>query len=126
MRISDWRSDVCSSDLLAIGVLPHQHRTQVHPLCAAWRQLPICPCRLSQSARKFSCCEQCPQFEILLARRFRPEKELECLFSLATQPVEAIDCPQTPSVDRQTVVLGMSVSVLVFLGSFLIITYNNL
>src|SRR3546814_279454 len=84
--------------VLAIGVLPHQHRTQAHHLCAAWRQLPICPCRLSQSARKFSCCEQCPQFEIMLAMRFRPEKELECLCSLANQHVEAIEGPQTPSV----------------------------
>src|SRR3546814_1780256 len=44
MRISDWSSDVCSSDLLLPGwPIPIRTRRNSLPMCASVERRPLCP-----------------------------------------------------------------------------------
>src|SRR3546814_6139283 len=58
MRISDWSSDVCSSDLLPRAKPPHTGPRMRARLSTAWLKPMIAPCTLAGAAFDSSDCRQ--------------------------------------------------------------------
>src|SRR3546814_19838667 len=108
MRISDWSSDVCSSDLLGRG--PHEPAA-IHPLGKQAHALAVIPEQLDQIAPLAPKGEQRAGMRALLQNLLRhPRQAAEALAHVRRAASQ--EYPRA----RQSVVYGKSVSVSVGIG----------
>src|SRR3546814_15140961 len=99
MRISDWSSDVCSSDLNLEESEPASHLASPNPKSRTWTDMFMNSYQLRQTIRAAWHEPYNPQYAMIL----KVPERFEAIASLRT-------------LDRNSVVSGKSVSVRVVLG----------
>src|SRR3546814_12026076 len=115
MRISDWSSDVCSSDLDPSGGVRLSPALRVGD--DHWPRPSCPPTTAMESSRSMASPNRCQSNCSAQPRTdSRTNPTLSVRSTASAKPTSSPGCTNTPEVDRKSVVWGKSVSVRVDLG----------